>query len=35
MDQEVTERERTYDIREAARDLMLVEQAREWLLEDG
>jgi hypothetical protein len=32
MDEQDTEMERKQDIREAARDLMLVEQAREWLL---
>jgi hypothetical protein len=34
MDAEDIEMERKRDIREAARDLMLVEQAREWLLEE-
>jgi hypothetical protein len=34
VDAEDIEMERKRDIREAARDLMLVEQAREWLLEE-
>ena len=34
VEQEDIEMERKHDIREAARDLMLVEQAREWLLEE-
>ena len=34
LDQEDIEMERKQDIREAARDLLLVEQAREWLLEE-
>jgi hypothetical protein len=34
MDEEDIEMERKQDIREAARDLLLVEQAREWLLDE-
>jgi hypothetical protein len=34
MDEEDIEMERQQDIREAARDLLLVEQAREWLLDE-
>jgi hypothetical protein len=34
MNAEDIEQERKRDIREAARDLILVEQAREWLLDD-
>ncbi len=34
-DPEETETERQLDIREAANDLLLVERAKEWLLEDG
>lgn len=34
-DPEEIEMERQYDIREAATDLLLVERAKEWLLEDG
>jgi hypothetical protein len=34
-DPEEIEMERQYDIREAANDLLLVERAKEWLLEDG
>jgi hypothetical protein len=34
MDAEDVEMERKSDIREAANDLLLVEQAREWLLEE-
>ena len=34
-DPEVVEMERQTDIRESANDLLLVEQAREWLLDEG
>ncbi len=34
-DPELIEVDRQEDIREAARDLLLVERAKEWLLEDG
>jgi len=34
-DPEEIEMERQHDIREAANDLLLVERAKEWLLEDG
>lgn len=34
-DPEEMEMDRQEDIREAARDLLLVERAKEWLLEDG
>lgn len=34
MDQEDIEMERKQDIRDAARDLLLIEQAREWLLDE-
>jgi hypothetical protein len=34
-DPEEIEMDRQEDIREAARDLLLVERAKEWLLEDG
>lgn len=34
-DPELIEMERQLDIREAANDLLLVERAKAWLLEDG